>query len=209
MRHTIGVGRASVLGGPPLRREWHAQDRAYDATDQAVKIAGEAQDFDWQAEQIKRPQARSADRSAGACRRTRSDERCRYRRAALALDERRRIGVEIGTGAAVSLSRETYEYGSSGRETCERLHIPLRRTADCHRRYRGNGSARPSHVVRGMHQLERCVFFAAEHIALGRQDIMIAGGVDAPLRREYSPGFDLMTGRPTTGTTSRIVLPGP
>src|SRR5438270_242961 len=37
------------------------------------------------------------------------------------------------------------------------------------------------------------IAYAAEHIALGRQEMMIAGGVDAPLAPGILAGFNLMT----------------
>jgi 3-oxoacyl-[acyl-carrier-protein] synthase II len=37
------------------------------------------------------------------------------------------------------------------------------------------------------------MFYAAEHIALGRQDVMITGGVDAPLAPGIFAGFNVMT----------------
>jgi 3-oxoacyl-[acyl-carrier-protein] synthase II len=51
-----------------------------------------------------------------------------------------------------------------------------------------------SHVVStGCTSSTDAIFYAAQHIALGRQDMMIAGGVDAPLAPGIMAGFNLMT----------------
>ena len=51
-----------------------------------------------------------------------------------------------------------------------------------------------SHVVStGCTSSTDAIFYAAQHIALGRQDTMIAGGVDAPLAPGILAGFNLMT----------------
>src|SRR5947207_1268085 len=51
-----------------------------------------------------------------------------------------------------------------------------------------------SHVVStGCTSSTDAIFYAAQHIALGRQDMMIAGGVDAPLAPGILAGFNVMT----------------
>ncbi len=51
-----------------------------------------------------------------------------------------------------------------------------------------------SHVVStGCTSSTDAIFYAAQHVALGRQDVMIAGGVDAPLAPGILAGFNLMT----------------
>src|SRR5439155_18256432 len=51
-----------------------------------------------------------------------------------------------------------------------------------------------SHVVStGCTSSTDAIFYAAQHIALGRQDMMIAGGVDAPLAPGIMAGFNVMT----------------
>src|SRR5205085_50982 len=51
-----------------------------------------------------------------------------------------------------------------------------------------------SHIVStGCTSSTDAIAYAAEHIALGRQEMMIAGGVDAPLAPGILAGFNLMT----------------
>ena len=51
-----------------------------------------------------------------------------------------------------------------------------------------------SHVIStGCTSSTDAMFYAAEHIALGRQDVMITGGVDAPIAPGIYAGFNLMT----------------
>ena len=51
-----------------------------------------------------------------------------------------------------------------------------------------------SHVIStGCTSSTDAIFYAAEHIALGRQDVMISGGIDAPLAPGIFAGFNLMT----------------
>lgn len=51
-----------------------------------------------------------------------------------------------------------------------------------------------SHVVStGCTSSTDAIFYAAQHIALGRQDIMIAGGVDAPIAPGILAGFNVLT----------------
>ena len=51
-----------------------------------------------------------------------------------------------------------------------------------------------SHVVStGCTSSTDAIFYAAQHIALGRQNMMLTGGVDAPIARGILEGFNLMT----------------
>src|SRR5438093_13675674 len=51
-----------------------------------------------------------------------------------------------------------------------------------------------SHVIStGCTSSTDAIAYAAQHIALGRQEVMIAGGVDAPLAPGILAGFDLLT----------------
>ena len=51
-----------------------------------------------------------------------------------------------------------------------------------------------SHVVStGCTSSTDAIFYAAQHIALGKQDVMLTGGVDAPIAHGILEGFNLMT----------------
>jgi 3-oxoacyl-(acyl-carrier-protein) synthase len=64
-----------------------------------------------------------------------------------------------------------------------------------------------SHIVStGCTSSTDAMAYAAQHIALGRQDVMLTGGVDAPIAPGILAAFNLMTVLTNDGTTSRIVL---
>ncbi len=51
-----------------------------------------------------------------------------------------------------------------------------------------------SHIVStGCTSSTDAIAYAAQHVALGRQDFMLSGGVDAPIARGILEGFNLMT----------------
>jgi 3-oxoacyl-[acyl-carrier-protein] synthase II len=51
-----------------------------------------------------------------------------------------------------------------------------------------------SHVIStGCTSSTDAIFYAAQHIALGRQDVMLAGGVDSPISPGILKGFEVMT----------------
>jgi 3-oxoacyl-[acyl-carrier-protein] synthase II len=51
-----------------------------------------------------------------------------------------------------------------------------------------------SHVIStGCTSSTDAIFYAAQHIALGKQDLMLAGGVDSPIARGILKGFEVMT----------------
>ena len=51
-----------------------------------------------------------------------------------------------------------------------------------------------SHVIStGCTSSTDAIAYAAQHIALGRQEVMLAGGVDAPLAPGILAGFNLLT----------------
>ena len=51
-----------------------------------------------------------------------------------------------------------------------------------------------SHIIStGCTSSTDALFYAAQHISLGKQDVMIAGGVDSPIARGILKGFEVMT----------------
>jgi 3-oxoacyl-[acyl-carrier-protein] synthase II len=51
-----------------------------------------------------------------------------------------------------------------------------------------------SHVIStGCTSSTDAIFYAAQHIALGRQDVMLSGGVDSPISPGILKGFEVMT----------------
>lgn len=115
----------------------------------------------------------------------------------LSLEQQRRFGVEIGTGGGgLAFAEKHYEYWFLGPKTHASLYII---PASTHGGISSEismslGLKGLSHVVStGCTSSTDAIFYAAQHIALGRQDVMLAGGVDAPIAPGIMAGFNLMT----------------
>lgn len=114
----------------------------------------------------------------------------------LSLDERRRIGVEIGTGGGgFAFTEDHYRYWYLGPKNKASVYII---PASTHGGLSSEvsmafGLRGLSHVVStGCTSSTDAIFYASEHIRRGRQDVMIAGGVDAPIAPGILAGFELM-----------------
>ncbi len=115
----------------------------------------------------------------------------------MTIEERRAIGVEIGTGGGgLAFAEKHYEYWYLGPKTHASVYII---PASTHGGLSSEismalGLRGLSHVVStGCTSSSDAIFYAAQHIALGRQDVMVAGGVDAPIAPGIMAGFNLMT----------------
>lgn len=194
----IGIGREAVWrsfgdGASGVRRI-----ESFDVSSSAVKIAAAVPDFDWQAEldpKDRKHVPRTVPLALAAAREAVRDAGIDV--SSLDLDERRRLGVEIGTGGGgLAFAEKHYEYFYLGPKTHASVYII---PASTHGGLSSEismafGLRGLSHVVStGCTSSTDAIFYAAEHIALGRQDIMIAGGVDAPLAPGIFAGFNLMT----------------
>ena len=115
----------------------------------------------------------------------------------LSLDEKRRFGVVLGTGGGgLAFTERQYVYWMSGEAGKASVYtIP----SSTH-----GGLSSELSMVFGLHGLSHIVStgctsstdaigYAAQHIALGKQDLMLAGGVDSPLARGILEGFNVMT----------------
>jgi len=170
----------------------------FDTSDSAVKIAGEVRDFDW--ESVLNPKdrkhvPRTVPLALAAAREAMAD--AGIDTTDMAMDERRKIGVEIGTGGGgLAFAEKHYEYWYIGPTSHASVYII---PASTHGGLSSEismafGLRGLSHVVStGCTSSTDAIFYAAQHIALGRQDTMIAGGVDAPLAPGILAGFNLMT----------------
>ncbi len=194
----IGVGREafwrSLLDGVSGVRTVES----FDLTNSPVKIAAEVLDFDWKAEldpKDRKHVPRTVPLALAAAREAMAD--AGIDPAGLELDERRKIGVEIGTGGGgLAFAEKHYEYWYIGpRHGASVYIIPASTHGGLSSEISMDMGLRGlSHVVStGCTSSTDAIFYAAEHIALGRQDVMIAGGVDAPLAPGIFAGFNLMT----------------
>jgi 3-oxoacyl-[acyl-carrier-protein] synthase II len=167
-------------------------------SESAVKIAAQVQDFDWEAEldpKDRKHVPRTVPLALAAARQAMADAGIDPQ--TLSTEERRKIGVEIGTGGGgLAFAEKHYEYWYLGPKTHASVYII---PASTHGGLSSEismalGLRGLSHVVStGCTSSTDAIFYAAQHIALGRQDMMIAGGVDAPLAPGILAGFNLMT----------------
>jgi 3-oxoacyl-[acyl-carrier-protein] synthase II len=171
---------------------------SFNVDDSPVKIAAEVRDFNWEAElnpKDRKHVARTVPLALAAAREALAD--ARVNAGDLTLDERREIGVEIGTGGGgLAFTEQQYEYWYIGpRNKASVYTIP----SSTHGGLSSElsmvfGLRGLSHVVStGCTSSTDAIAYAAGHIATGRQEAMIAGGVDSPLAPGILAGFNLMT----------------
>src|SRR4029079_11116536 len=115
----------------------------------------------------------------------------------LSLDERRGIGVQLGTGGGgLAFTEQQYEYWYVGPTNKASVYtIP----ASTHGGLSSElsmafGLRGLSHIVStGCTSSTDAISYASQHIALGRQALRLSGGVDAPIAPGILAAFNLMT----------------
>ncbi|MBV9216950.1 MAG: beta-ketoacyl synthase, partial [Acidobacteria bacterium] len=182
----IGLGREAFWEGLRAATSGVRQIRSFDAKDATVRIASEVVDLDWQGElsaKDRKHVPRTVPLVLFAVRDALSDAGISPDE--LDLEGQRSIGVEIGTGGGgLAFTEQHYEYWFlGGRSKASVYIIP----ASTHGGLSSEismafGLKGLSHVVStGCTSSTDAIFYAAEHIASGRQEVMITGGVDAPI----------------------------
>ena len=171
---------------------------SFDATDCSVRIAAEIQDFDWEAElsaKDRKHVARTVPLALRAAREALDD--AGLSASDMTLEERQQFGVVIGTGGGgLAFTEKQYGYWFSDEPAKASVYtIP----SSTHGGLSSEvsmvfGLRGLSHVVStGCTSSTDAIFYAAQHIALGRTDKMLAGGSDAPIAPGIMKGFELMT----------------
>ena len=194
----FGVGReaywnALVTGQSGVRRI-----QSFDVSNSPVKIAAEVPDFDWEAQispKDRKHVPRTVPLALAAAREALEDSRLFPND--LSLHERRGIGVQLGTGGGgLAFTEQQYEYWYVGPTNKASVYtIP----ASTHGGLSSElsmafGLRGLSHIVStGCTSSTDALAYAAEHIAVGRQDLMLSGGVDAPIAPGILAAFNLMT----------------
>jgi 3-oxoacyl-[acyl-carrier-protein] synthase II len=194
----IGIGREAFWHSLQTGVSGVRRIECFDPTGSAVQIAGEVQNFDWEAElnpKDRKHVARTVPLALAAAREALAD--AGIDTAEISLDRRRSIGVEIGTGGGgLAFTEKQYSYWYVGPQTQASVYtIPSSTHGGLSSEISmAFGLRGLSHVVStGCTSSTDAIFYAAQHIALGRQDVMIAGGVDAPIAPGIMAGFNLMT----------------
>jgi 3-oxoacyl-[acyl-carrier-protein] synthase II len=194
----LGIGRevfwnALIKGESGVR-----QIDSFDVSNSPVKIAAQVQDFDWEAQlnpkdrkHVPRtvPLALAAAREALADTNLQPDD--------FSLEQRRSFGVVLGTGGGgLAFTEQQYAYWFNGPTAKASVYtIPSSTHGGLSSELSmAFGLRGLSHIVStGCTSSTDALAYAAQHIALGRQELMLAGGVDAPIAPGILAGFNLMT----------------
>jgi 3-oxoacyl-[acyl-carrier-protein] synthase II len=194
----IGIGREAFWNGLRNGESGVRRIEAFDVSDSPVKIAAEVRGFDWEGQlspKDRKHVPRTVPLALGAAREALAD--ANYCPHDLSLDQRRAIGVVLGTGGGgLVFAEQHYEYWYKGPHHKASVYII---PAATHGSLSSElsmafGLRGLSHVIStGCTSSTDAIAYAAEHIALGRQDLMVTGGVDAPLAPGILAGFNLLT----------------
>jgi 3-oxoacyl-[acyl-carrier-protein] synthase II len=194
----IGIGREAFWRALQRGESGVRRIESFDVTDSPVKIAAEVRDFDWEAElnpKDRKHVPRTVPLALAAAREAVED--AGLHTSDLSLNERREIGVQLGTGGGgLAFTERQFEYWYIGPVNKASVYtIP----SSTHGGLSSElsmvfGLRGLSHIIStGCTSSTDAIAYAAEHIALGRQEAMISGGVDAPLAPGILAGFNLMT----------------
>src|SRR5919199_2897636 len=194
----IGIGREAFWRALASGESGVRRIESFDVTDAPVKIAAEVRGFDWEAQlnpKDRKHVPRTVPLALAAAREALED--AGINPSDLSLNERRQIGVELGTGGGgLAFTEQQYEYWYVGPIHKASVYtIP----SSTHGGLSSElsmvfGLRGLSHVIStGCTSSTDAIAYAAEHIALGRQQVMIAGGVDAPIAPGILAAFNLMT----------------
>lgn len=195
----IGIGREAFWAGLQSGASGVRRIESFDVSNSAVKIAAQVQNFDWEAQLNPKDRkhvprtvplalaaAREAFRDAGIPANDLSPE------------EKQQIGVMLGTGGGglpFVEAHYAYFYEGTHQHKASIYIIP----AATHGTLSSElsmafGLRGLSHVIStGCTSSTDAIAYAAQHIAVGRQEVMLAGGVDAPLAPGILAGFNLLT----------------
>jgi 3-oxoacyl-[acyl-carrier-protein] synthase II len=194
----IGIGRqtfwnALIKGESGVRRI-----ESFDVSNSPVKIAAQVPDFDWEAQlnpKDRKHVPRTVPLALAAAREALEDATLSPDDFSLA--ERRAFGVVLGTGGGgLAFTEQQYSYWYIGPTNKASVYtIPSSTHGGLSSELSmAFGLRGLSHIVStGCTSSTDAMAYAAEHIALGRQDLMLTGGVDAPIAPGILAGFNLMT----------------
>jgi 3-oxoacyl-[acyl-carrier-protein] synthase II len=194
----VGIGREAFWGALLAGESGVRRIESFDAGDSPVKIAAEVRGFDWEAQLIakdRRHVPRTVPLALAAAREAVEDAGLHF--SDLSLEERRAVGVVLGTGGGgLAFTEQQYKYYFTNETSKASVYtIP----ASTHGGLSSElsmafGLRGLSHVIStGCTSSTDAIAYASQHIALGRQDAMLAGGVDAPIAPGILAGFNLMT----------------
>lgn len=193
----IGIGREFFWESLRSGKSGIRRIESFDTSDASVRIAAEIPEFDWKAEinpKDRQHVPRTVPLALAAAREAVKDAAIQIEN--LSLEEKRKFGVVLGTGGGgLAFTEKQFAYWFSGKAGKGSIYtIP----SSTH-----GGLSSELSMVFGLHGLSHvistgctsssdAIFYAAQHIALGRQDVILAGGVDSPISRGILKGFEVM-----------------
>jgi 3-oxoacyl-[acyl-carrier-protein] synthase II len=194
----VGIGREAFWGALVAGESGVRRIESFDASDSPVKIAAEVRGFDWEAQvspKDRKHVPRTVPLALAAAREAVEDAGLHF--SDLSLEERRAVGVVLGTGGGgLAFTEQQYKY-YFGNEAAKASVYTI--PASTHGGLSSElsmafGLRGLSHIIStGCTSSTDAIAYASQHIALGRQDVMLAGGVDAPIAPGILAGFNLMT----------------
>jgi len=195
----IGIGREAFWSGLQNGESGVRRIESFDVSKSAVKIAAQVQNFDWEAQldpKDRKHVPRTVPLALAAAREAFQD--AGIAASDLSLEEKQQIGVMLGTGGGgLPFVEQHYAiwYQGGAHHKASVYIIP----AATHGTLSSElsmafGLRGLSHVIStGCTSSTDAIAYAAQHISLGRQEVMLAGGVDAPLAPGILAGFNLLT----------------
>ena len=194
----LGIGREAYWNGLVAGKSGVRRIEAFDPSSFPVQIAAEVPSFDWEAQlnpKDRKHVPRTVPLALAAAREALADAQLFPQD--MSLDERRAFGVQLGTGGGgLAFTEQQYEYWYVGPTNKASVYtIPSSTHGGLSSELSmAFGLRGLSHIVStGCTSSTDAISYAAQHIALGRQDLMLAGGVDAPIAPGILAAFNLMT----------------
>ena len=193
----IGIGREAFWDSLRKGRSGVKRIESFDPSGFSIQIAGEIPEFDWQSQlnaKDRQHVPRTVPLALAAAREAIADAYIQPEN--LSLEEKQRFGVVIGTGGGgLAFTEKQFGFWFSGNAGKGSIYtIP----SSTH-----GGLSSELSMVFGVHGLSHvistgctsstdAISYAAQHIALGKQDMMFAGGVDSPISPGILKGFEVM-----------------
>jgi len=193
----IGIGREAFWSSLRSGKSGVRRIESFDPSEFNIQIAGEIPEFDWQAQlnpKDRQHVPRTVPLALAAAREAVADSAIDVDN--LSLEEKRGFGVVLGTGGGgLAFTEKQFGYWFSGNAGKGSIYtIPASThgglSSELSMVFNIHGL---SHVVStGCTSSTDAIFYAAQHIAVGRQEVMLAGGVDSPISPGILKGFEVM-----------------
>lgn len=193
----LGLGREAFWGALVRGESGVRRIDGFDVSSSPVKIAAEVRGFDWEGElkpKDRKHVARTVPLALAAAREALAD--AGLQPSDFSEEERRAFGVVLGTGGGgLAFTERQYKFLYTDAPGTPSIYtIPSSTHGGLSSELSmAFGLRGLSHVIStGCTSSTDAVAYAAQHVALGRQDAMLAGGSDAPLAPGILAGFVLM-----------------